>query len=212
MQVFGKDRRLGSPCGRTFIGGVLLLVLTLGHWTVARAERVPASVLFYESLRVKGRVPVMQLPDGSTLAVDRLCPLLSKAATLGPRFITQPEDFMGEPTCDTSKVLLAWSGWCDRGVRDAKTGVHFSQSHWPVAVIDHYDEGWRVVRLQNIAQAAERPTEADEAAALAFFKALADEGLVGLLQPVFDVRSPRTALFPADWHGVFPPQRGLPWH
>jgi hypothetical protein len=188
-----------SRLTRALLGTALLATALSTSMALAQAHP-PASILLYETL--KDLLPVMHI-GGVPLDVRHLCPLLARARTGTGPFLTQPDDFDGHITCDTTHVILAWSGYCDKGVRDTKGGVHWSQSHWPVAAVDTYPDGTVVIRLNNIAKlGAPEPSLEDETTAVAFLSRVASGW-----RPVFDVRSPGSTLFPAEWVGVFPPQK-----
>ena len=188
---------------------LLALPLLAAAQSVPRPSAGPAlprSVIAYDTLRLLNYpLPVMHI-HGKPLEIRTLCRVLARAAKEPGPFVTQPEDFVEDATCDTSRVELAFGGHCDSGFRNAKHGVQLKLSHWPCARLECYDSGWCALFLNNIRRCDVIPTEADEQVAAEW------------LQRVFYAGVPagltvwgQGSLFPAEWQrGNFPPMPPKP--
>jgi hypothetical protein len=148
-----------------------------------RTAGVPENLIAFEAVR--HQIPDMQV-GGVPLGGLSVCKLLKRGRTLSQPFYALPSD-VGEETCDLSQVLVAWKGWCDSGVRDAKGGVHFSQIFLPSVLIEQYG-AWAVIRFNNYLKTGAQPTPADDAAALAYFQDL---------PATHDIRGYDVEIFPA---------------
>lgn len=166
---------------------LILVVAWLFAAAPAHAEPLPASIRAFEA--VKDRIPPMELHGLS------LCKLLARRPAHNAPFFALPSD-IGEDTCDLSKTILAYAGWCTAGVEDP-TGPHFSTSMMPSVHIVDYDEG-TVVFLNHVYKAAVKRTYAGESAATVFFLAL---------PATLDIRAPGLPLFPKEYLGQLPPRK-----
>lgn len=105
-----------------------------------------------------------------------------------------PASDVGIDSCDLSKVVLAYAGWCESGFRDRK-GVHFSRSLVPNAIIHDYADG-TVIFLKHAHKFEEITGDADELAAIHFLQTLP--------HAPYDVRGDGLELFAPGYERGFP--------
>lgn len=163
----------------------ILAVSTLAATGCSKPQPLPDSIKAY--LAVKDRIPQANI-DGLSV-----CKLLARNQRT---FYALPSD-VGPNSCDLSKVILAYNGWCTAGVEDSK-GVHFSKSYLPYVTITKYDGGYTVVYLNNYLKTGVTATEADRKAATMFFTHVPS---------TFDIRGEDRPLFPKEYDGQLPPKK-----
>jgi hypothetical protein len=99
-----------------------LLLLIGGFARVLHAELMPESVRLFHNY--PHPMPIMAASGHIYGGLNRCKPL---ARQHDPQpFFALPSDVGGAETCDTSRILFAYHGWCTAGVED-RTGPHFTQ-------------------------------------------------------------------------------------